>query len=321
MSHDKHTFTLKTTPTDKGIENENKVTGQNNTNLLNGLKGLNLGVPEGKPPIFGQSSGGLSLNDLAKAHLNQNSNKDLNTSQTSGLKLNIDFNNLKLGQPTNLGSSSNSLFGQSSISLSDTKQLPNVSLSALAKEHETKKPVDVATASGFKIPSLFGNTDNSIGSGSQHNSSTKDLIDSSGLTKPNIDLSSALLTKEERSSKSASPKGDLIEDTSQSTVDKRTDSSQKLISSIDLLISSSDTEFDKFIKNEKTKPSPFGYVLCRKWKENRNKVSINNKSIPASPVKRDPMAKTKQIKPFLFDVPSPDDIIIAAQSRVFGRRQ
>ena len=129
------------------------------------------------------------------------------------------------------------------------------------------------------------------------------------------------MTKEERSSKSASPKGDLIEDTSQSTVDKKTDSSQKLISSIDLLISSSDTEFDKFIKNEKTKPSPFGYVLCRKWKENRNKVSNNQKSIPASPVKRDPMAKTKHIKPFLFDVPSPDDIIIAAQSRVFGRRQ
>ena len=136
MSHDKHTFTLKTTPTDKGIENQNKVTGQNNLSLVNGLKGLNLGVPEGKPPIFGQSSGGLSLNDLAKAHLNQSSSKD--SSQTSGLKLNIDFNNLKLGQPANLGSSSNSLFGQSSISLSDTKQLPNVSLSALAKEHVAK---------------------------------------------------------------------------------------------------------------------------------------------------------------------------------------
>ena len=145
MSHDKHTFSLNTTPTDKGIENQYKVTGPNNPNLLNGLKGLNLGVPEGKPPIFGQSSGGLSLNDLAKAHLNQTSSKDLNTSQTSGLKLNIDFNNLKLGQPTNFGASSNSSFGQSSISLPDTKPLPNVSLAALAKEHETKKPVDVAS--------------------------------------------------------------------------------------------------------------------------------------------------------------------------------
>lgn len=318
MSHDKYKFSLKP-PSDKEVEDQNKVTGQKNPNLLNGLKGLNLGLPNSNVPPLGQANGGLSLNDLAKAHLNQASKTDSNSFQSTGLKLNLDFNNLKIGQATNLGS--NSTLGPSSVSLSGTKQLPNISLSTLAKEHEINKPVNVASTSGFKIPTLFGNTSESIGSGLQTSNLTKDLTNLTGSTKPNIDLSSAILTKEERSSKSVSPKKDIISLAPEDKAEKSDDSSQKLISSIDLLISSSDTVFDEVIKNERLKPSPFAQVLCRQWEEKRTKASNNRKSIPNSPLKKEYMASNRRLKPFLFDVPSPDDIIIAAQSKVFGRRQ
>ena len=318
MSNDKNKFSFKP-PSDKEIEEKNKVTGQKNPNLLNGLKGLNLGLPDGKVPSLGQANGGLSLNDLAKAHLNQTSKTDSSSFQSNGLKLNLDFNNLKIGQANNLGL--NSPLGPSSVSLSGTKQLPNISLSTLAKEHEINKPVNVASTSGFKIPALFGNTSESIGSGLQASNLTKDLTNLTGSTKHNIDLSSAILTKEERSSKSVSPKKDIISLAPENRAVKSDDSSQELISSIDLLISSSDTVFDEVIKNERLKPSPFAQVLCRQWEEKRTKASKNQKSIPNSPLKKEYMASNKRLKPFLFDVPSPDDIIIAAQSKVFGRRQ
>lgn len=312
MSNDKYKFLLKP-PSDKETEEQNKVTEQKNPNLLNSLKGLNLGRPDGKVPSLGQANGGLSLNDLAKAHLNQASKTDSSPFPSTGLKLNLAFNDLKIGQATNLGS--NSPLGPSSVSLSGTKQLPNISLSTLAKEHEINKPVNVASTSGFKIPTLFGE---SIGSGLQTSNSTKDLT---SLIKPNIDLSSAILTKEERANKSVSPKKDIISLTPEDKAVKSDDSSQEQIASIDLLISSSDTVFDEVIKNERLKPSPFAQVLCRQWEEKRTKASNNQKSIPNSPLKKDYMASNRRIKPFLFDVPSPDDIIIAAQSKVFGRRQ
>ena len=201
--------------------------------------------------------------------------------------------------------------------MSDPKTLPNISLSTLAKEHEINKPNCVASTSGFKIPSLFGNKEGSIDTGSQSISLIKDSTSS---TKPSIDLSSAILTKEERALKSVSPEHGRIKSSSLDEVDKRVESSQQLISSIDLLITSSDNVFDEVIKNEKTKPSAFGHVLCRQWKENRNKASKSVKFTPTSPVKRDHTGRSSQIQPFLFDVPSPDDIIIAAQSKVFGRR-
>ena len=128
------------------------------------------------------------------------------------------------------------------------------------------------------------------------------------------------MSKEERALKSVSPEHDGIKSASLGEVDKRVESSQQLISSIDLLITSSDNVFDEVIKNEKTKPSAFGYVLCRQWKENRNKALKGVKFTPTSPAKRDHTVRSNQIQPFLFDVPSPDDIIIAAQSKVFGRR-
>jgi len=317
MSNDKYKASFKS-PSDKEIESQNTVTGQKNPNLLNGLKGLSLGLPDGKVASLGQANGGLSLNDLAKAHLDQASKPDSNPFQSSGLKLNLDFNNLKLGQATNLGS--NSPLGQSLVSLSSTKQLPNISLSALAKEHEVNKSVNVASTSGFKIPALFGNTSESIGLGLQATNLTKDLSNLTDSSKPNIDLSSAILTKEERSNKSVSPKKDIISLAAENKAVKSDDSNRELISSIDLLISSSDTVFDEVIKNERLKPSPFGQVLCRQWEEKRAKVSKDKKSIPNSPLKKDYMASNKRIKSFLFDVPSPDDIIIAAQSKVFGRR-
>ena len=74
MSNDKYNFALKP-PADKEIDDQNKVTGQNNPNLFNGLKGLNLGLPDSKAPVLGEANGGLSLNDLANAHLNQASRK------------------------------------------------------------------------------------------------------------------------------------------------------------------------------------------------------------------------------------------------------
>ena len=201
MSNAKNAFTLQSS-SDNEAPNQNKVTGPNKIELLNGLKGLNIGAPENKPLTLGQANGGFSLNDLANAHLNQTSLKGSNAPETSSLKLNLDFNNLKIGQPTVLASSSTTPFGQSSISLSDTKTLPNISLSTLAKEHEINKPNCVASSSGFKIPSLFGNPGGSSDTGSHSISFIKD---STGSTKPSIDLSSAILTKEERALKSISP--------------------------------------------------------------------------------------------------------------------
>ena len=319
MSNDKFNFALKP-PADKEIDDQNKVTGQNNPNLFNGLKGLNLGLPDSKAPVLGEANGGLSLNDLANAHLNQASRNNSSPFQTPGLKLNLDFNNLKIGQTTNLGSNLNLPSGQSSVTLPSTKQLPNISLSTLAKQHETNNSVNLASTSGFKIPSLFGNTSEPNVSGLQANNSITKLANLTGPTKPNIDLSSAILTKEERFYKSFSPKKDIINLDVKRSADESEDSVQKLVSSIDLLISTTDTVFDEVIKNEKIKPSPFGHVLCRHWKEKRDKAVSDIRSNPLSPLKKDSMANHRQIKPFLFDVPSPDDIIIAAQSKVFGRR-
>ena len=93
MSNDKSAFTLQSA-SDKEVPDQNNVKGQYKIELLNGLQGLNLGAPETKPLTLGQTNGGFSLNDLAKAHLNQTSSKGSKAPETGGLKFNLDFNNL-----------------------------------------------------------------------------------------------------------------------------------------------------------------------------------------------------------------------------------
>ncbi len=60
---------------------------------------------------------------------------------------------------------------------------------------------------------------------------------------------------------------------------------------------------------EESEPSGFGLVLCRRWGQGENE---------GREVLRPPKRHEKLVH-FLFDSPSPDDVVLKAQSQVFKR--
>ena len=71
-------------------------------NFLNELRNLSLSNSENKTLFPTQTNSSLTLNDLANAHLNKNTNiQSSGEDKIGGLKLNLDFNNLTLGTAIN----------------------------------------------------------------------------------------------------------------------------------------------------------------------------------------------------------------------------
>ena len=301
--------------------------------FVNGLKTLQIN-PEKINLQTSATNSGFSLHDLAQAHFNRGAIRDSSAEQTTvSSKFNLDFNNLKLEQPIKFSNNFTAHLAKDRINQTSQLKLATTtpaasSISVLAKQHQSsietqqnnsKTPLAVSTASGFTIPSLFGECSDNTSSQSLNKLQNNNYrIPPNSFVGPNIDLSSALLLKEERPQRQSVPEKE--QDTQYQLVSlKTTVSTDQLISSIDLLLSNVNTE--TAIKTLKTDPSPLGQVLCKQWKLKGHK-KVKNSEISCTPhVKKELIDSSRKIKPFIFDVPSPDDIIIAAQSRIFGRRQ
>lgn len=323
MSNDKDIFTLKDTSNKEGTSTKTSEVEPSDLNFVKSLKSLNIGTIENKEFVLADSKSGFSLNDLAKAHLNQASVTGTNITKTNdGLNFKLDFNHLRIDQPKGPSKSISVAAAQSNILSSTSTPPANCSISLLAKEHQNSKDKlqnqTIATTSGFKIPSLFG--DVSAPATCRLPFTTPNVPNLNSLPGKSIDLSSALLPRDERPTKYLSAEKEKVDHIQPSSSRKNIASSEQLIATIDLLIPSRDN-VDSNVQNQKKTPSSLGQVLCRQWKLNKQKRYRNLKEGPDSPLKKDFAQNSKRIKPFLFDVPSPDDIIIAAQSKIFGRRQ
>ena len=318
MSNDNHIFTLKDSCNKENTDKPASEEGPSNFSLVNGFKSLNVGVADNKTFVLPETKSGFTLNDLAKTHLNQATIDGSNTIlRNDGLNIKLDFNNLNIGPPKGPAISTSNTTSVSSLSTSTPPAI--LSISSLAKEHECSinklQKQTIATTSGFKIPSLFGDASSSATSGIPK---SQTLLNKPNIPRQTIDLSSALLSKDERPSKYLSIEEDKVASIQTNNYKNNTVSSKQLIASIDLLIPNDSVDIN--IQFQKKSPSSFGQVLCRQWKANKKKrenIFVGTESH----VKKDLSANSKRVKPFMFDVPSPDEIIIAAQSKVFGRTQ
>ena len=293
-------------------------------NFLNELRNLSISNSENKTSFPTQTNSSLTLNDLANAHLNKNTNIQSSCEdKIGGLKLNLDFNNLTLGTTINHNKNKHTEEKLTS-NVIPTKQAASQfpSISFLAKEHEnsiqklnnfSSGTQSVSTASGFKIPSLFGSPSNSIPSVL----STEKAVNSTNNHRTNIDLSAALLSNDKNSKNQSSQNKPKLAAKQPSSAGSKSISNKELVDSIRLLIPSGPSIDLKICG--KSEPSPFGKVLCKNWNCNNRLKTLT--TLSASPSKKYRLKNSKKIIPFMFGEPSPDDIIIAAQAKVFGRRQ
>ena len=293
-------------------------------NFLNELRNLSISNSENKTSFPTQTNSSLTLNDLANAHLNKNTNIQSSCEdKIGGLKLNLDFNNLTLGTTINHNKNKHTeekLTSNVILSKQAASQVPSISF--LAKEHEnsiqklnnfSSGTQSVSTASGFKIPSLFGSPSNSIPSVL----STEKAVNSTNNHRTNIDLSAALLSNDKNSKNQSSQNKPKLAAKQPSSAGSKSISNKELVDSIRLLIPSGQSIDFKICG--KREPSPFGKVLCKNWNCNNRLKTLPKLS--ASPSKKYLFRNSQKIIPFMFGEPSPDDIIIAAQAKVFGRRQ
>ena len=293
-------------------------------NFLNELRNLSLSSSENKTLFPTQTNSSLTLNDLANAHLNKNTNiQSSGEEKIGGLKLNLDFNNLTLGTAINHNKNKHTeekLTSNLLPSKQAASQVPSISF--LAKEHEnsiqkltnfSSGTQSVSTASGFKIPSLFGSPSNTIASVLP----TEKTLNLTNNHRTNIDLSAALLSTDEKYKNQSSQNIPKLTAKQPSSGGSKSISNKELVDSIRLLIPSGQSIDLKICG--KREPSPFGKVLCKNWNCN-NRLKILT-TLSASPSKKYLLKNSKKVIPFMFGEPSPDDIIIAAQAKVFGRRQ
>ena len=293
-------------------------------NFLNELRNLSLSNSENKTLFPTQTNSSLTLNDLANAHLNKNTNiQSSGEEKIGGLKLNLDFNNLTLGTAINHNKKKQTEENLTSNVLPSKQVASQVpSISFLAKEHEnsiqkltnfSSGTQSVSTASGFKIPSLFGSPSNTIASVLP----TEKTLNLTNNHRTNIDLSAALLSTDEKYKNQSSQNIPKLTAKQPSSGGSKSISNKELVDSITLLIPSGQSIDLKICG--KREPSPFGKVLCKNWNSNNRLKTLT--TLSASPSKKYLLKNSKKIIPFMFGEPSPDDIIIAAQAKVFGRRQ
>ena len=323
MSDEKPATSPKTIA-DDSIQPKISIVESKKPNFLNELRNLSISNSENKTSFPTQTNSSLTLNDLANAHLNKNTNIQSSCEdKIGGLKLNLDFNNLTLGTTINHNKNKHTeekLTSNVILSKQAASQVPSISF--LAKEHEnsiqklnnfSSGTQSVSTASGFKIPSLFGSPSNSIPSVV----STEKAVNSTSNHRTNIDLSAALLSNDKNSKNQSSQNKPKLAAKQPSSAGSKSISNKELVDSIRLLIPSGPSIDLKICG--KSEPSPFGKVLCKNWNCNNRLKTLT--TLSASPSKKYLLKNSKKIIPFMFGEPSPDDIIIAAQTKVFGRRQ
>ena len=161
------------------------------------------------------------------------------------------------------------------------------SLQALANLHLDQSS---STQPGFSIPSIFGQNSSEV---------TQILLPNPSLSSPEkidskpIDLSLALKTQSEKPFKKQPIK--VIEE---KVIKKNLE--------VELLLEETDFEEGKenYIQSQ---GSILGKVLTRKWRKKRRLIPY-------------PANIQSDVKRFMFDTKSPDDIVRDAQSQVFSRR-
>ena len=160
------------------------------------------------------------------------------------------------------------------------------SLQALANLHLDQSS---STQPGFSIPSIFGQNSSEV---------TQILLPNPTLSSPEkidskpIDLSLALKTQSEKPFKKQPIK--VIEE---KVIKKNLE--------VELLLE--ETKFEEGKENYQSQGSILGKVLTRKWRKKRRLIPY-------------PANIQSDVKRFMFDTKSPDDIVRDAQSQVFSRR-
>ena len=160
------------------------------------------------------------------------------------------------------------------------------SLQALANLHLDQSS---STQPGFSIPSIFGQDSSEV---------TQILLPNPTLSSPEkidskpIDLSLALKTQSEKPFKKQPIK--VIEE---KVIKKNLE--------VELLLE--ETKFEEGKENYQSQGSILGKVLTRKWRKKRRLIPY-------------PANIQSDVKRFMFDTKSPDDIVRDAQSQVFSRR-
>ena len=225
----------------------------------------------------------FSLDHLAKSHLG-----DVGSQTPGGFQI----PNLFAGQ-------SSSAMAPPGFAVSAGVQIPNI-----FEKKEIASP-----ASGFQIPDLFSNNKENQGSRNakqpdfqipdifgKPSADVKAKNDLPMLDPSSIDLMSALRL-------------DSLPTTSEDPLKKVVPLMPKTKSSKDELIDQLETL--NLRSNDGVECSAFGHVLCRDWTDDnrprRKRVKVKSPILPSD------------IVPFKFDTPSPDDIVMKAQSRVFTR--
>ena len=159
------------------------------------------------------------------------------------------------------------------------------SLQALANLHLDQSS---ATQTGFSIPSIFGQDSSEVTQILLPIPTSPEKIDS----KP-IDLSSALKTQSEKPLKPQKP----IKVIAEKVIKKNLE--------VELLLEETNFEGKENCKIQ-SQGSILGKVLTRKWRKKRRIIPY-------------PTNIQSDVKPFMFDTKSPDDIVRDAQSQVFSR--
>ena len=160
------------------------------------------------------------------------------------------------------------------------------SLQALANLHLDQSS---ATQTGFSIPSIFGQDSSEVTQILLPIPTSPEKIDS----KP-IDLSLALKTQSEKPFKQQKP----IKVIAEKVIKKNLE--------VELLLEETNFEGKENSQDIRSQGSILGKVLTRKWRKKRRIIPY-------------PTNIQSDVKPFMFDTKSPDDIVRDAQSQVFSR--
>ena len=160
------------------------------------------------------------------------------------------------------------------------------SLQALANLHLEQSS---ATQTGFSIPSIFGQDSSEVTQILLPIPTSPEKIDS----KP-IDLSLALKTQSEKPLQPQKP----IKVIAEKVIKKNLE--------VELLLEETNFEGKENSQDIQSQGSILGKVLTRKWRKKRRIIPY-------------PTNIQSDVKPFMFDTKSPDDIVRDAQSQVFSR--
>ena len=160
------------------------------------------------------------------------------------------------------------------------------SLQALANLHLDQSS---ATQTGFSIPSIFGQDSSEVTQILLPIPTSPEKIDS----KP-IDLSLALKTQSEKPLQPQKP----IKVIAEKVIKKNLE--------VELLLEETNFEGKENSQDIQSQGSILGKVLTRKWRKKRRIIPY-------------PTNIQSDVKPFMFDTKSPDDIVRDAQSQVFSR--